>query len=162
AAVPALVRSLDTLDRVVVAGAGRAATFSVLGTHFAARLAVLGAARQPVPQLLVTVASRTRLPLPANNEETLIAGWPSPTDRERAFAALAAVVELRVKAQEPPWFPGDGGPDAADLVQEFALGGVTFGQGVPAGWRPYYLRELQTSLRDMEIVYPGLSFNGAH
>ena len=53
-------------------------------------------------------------------------------------------------------------PTRADLTDEFGLARVSFGAGVPAAWRPYYLRELQTGLRDMAGVFPGLSFQDVH
>jgi hypothetical protein len=73
---------------------------------------------------------------------------------------LASAVALRGYAQETPWFVGDRAPDAADVTAEFALKSVTFARTVPSAWRPYYLRELQQGLRDMQEVFPALSVAG--
>jgi hypothetical protein len=69
-------------------------------------------------------------------------------------------VALRTFNQEAPWFTGDQGPTAADLRTQFGLGDVAFAHAVPAAWRPYYLRELASALRDMQSVYPALSLSG--
>jgi hypothetical protein len=76
------------------------------------------------------------------------------------LSVLASAVALRSLAQAAPWFPGDGGPDAGDLNSEFGLADVAFARGVPTEWRPYYLRELQSALRDMQRVLPAFSPNG--
>jgi hypothetical protein len=52
------------------------------------------------------------------------------------------------------------GPTAADMITEFGLSSVTFARSVPTAWRPYYLRELQGGLRDMQRVFPIQSFAG--
>jgi hypothetical protein len=73
-------------------------------------------------------------------------------------ALLASAVALRSLAQSAPWFPGDGGPEVADLRSEFGLADVTFSHGVRSAWQPYYLRELRDGLLDMQRVLPALSF----
>jgi hypothetical protein len=73
---------------------------------------------------------------------------------------LASTVALRAYAQATPWFVGDAGPDESDLQSEFALSGVSFSRTVPAAWRPYFRREIQSALRDMADVFPAVSFSG--
>lgn len=164
-AVPKLVRALDTLDRVAAPDRPSAHT-TLLNIYFAERLEQLGAERPSVAQVAVTLRTRARVTLRATNEEMLIAARSTviPANdtvrRANAMALLATAVSLRTMAQDAPWFPGDRGPDAADLVTEFALGGVTFTRGVPVAWRPYYLRELQSSLRDIQRVWPAASLAG--
>jgi hypothetical protein len=161
---------LDTLDRVENVSPSSRATAPVIGAHFAARLRSLGSWRPPVPQIVVTLSGGPRVLPGATNEETLAAVnaiaalAPSPDSARRvaAIAMLGTAVAVRSLAQDEPWFPGDAGPDASDLVSEFGLAGVRFGKGVPASWQPFYLARLQSSLRDMETVFPALSFNGLH
>jgi hypothetical protein len=166
-AVPALVRALDTLERVAPAGAEtEAATASLLDMHFARRLDELGRARPPVAQVAVTLRSRAHTTLRATNEETLAASLAmsdttsDSSDRDDALAVLAAAVAVRSMSQSDPWFPGDDGPTASDLMAEFGLAGVTFGRNVPVDWRPYYTRELREALLDLKSAMPGLSVDG--
>lgn len=164
-AVPALVAALDTLDRVSPPPPRREPTVPVLSEHFAPRLARLGAERPPVAQIAVTLrAHAIEHGIVATNDETLAASYAVRTasdslHRDAALGLLASAVALRSLAQETPWFPGDGGPTVEDLTTEFDLAGVTFMRGVPTAWRPYYLRELQGALRDMQRVLPALSFD---
>ncbi|MEO7085469.1 MAG: hypothetical protein ABI442_07435, partial [Gemmatimonadaceae bacterium] len=167
-AVPSIVRALDTLDRVEPSAVSATASTPVIGTHFAARLRALGAWRPPTPQVFVTLGGGKRVLSGATNEETLAAlnaiasqqAAPDSAKRVSAIAMLDAAVAVRTLAQDEPWFPGNAGPDASDLVSEFGLAGVKFSKGVPASWQPYYLGRLQASLRDMQSVFPALSFNG--
>jgi hypothetical protein len=102
--------------------------------------------------------------LSATNDETLAAEYALAADdadslhRDAAEALLASAVALRSLGQSAPWFPGDGGPEVADLRSEFGLADVTFSHGVRTSWQPYYLRELRDGLRDMQRVLPALSF----
>jgi hypothetical protein len=167
-AVPALVRAIDTLDRVSDAGMRRQARASapVIGPHFAKRLAVVGGERPPVAQIAVTLGSYAAALGDANNEETLTAAAagvgfaPDSIRRTHSLAILSSAVALRTLAQETPWFPGMDGPTSTDLVSEFGIAAVSFTRSVPAEWRPYYTRELQAGLRDMQRVFPAQSFSG--
>ena len=167
-AVPAIVRALDTLDRVAHA-APAGARASLVNIYFADRLEDLGEDRPPLAQVAVTLRTRAGATISASNEETLIAGYArsaTPEDdttrRANALAMLSTAVAMRTLAQDAPWFPGDRGPDAADLTSEFGLADVVFSRAVPRVWRPYYLRELQSGFRDVQAVLPALSFAGLH
>jgi hypothetical protein len=102
------------------------------------------------------------------NEEALAASYtplafaPDSARRVDNLALLATAVALRTMSQDTPWFAGDTGPLPADLTAEFGLASVKFARTVPTTWRPYYLRELQTGLRDMQEVYPAVSFANLH
>jgi hypothetical protein len=169
-AVPALVRMIDTLDRADGSKdrdrrAARA-TNPVIGPYFAARLFKLAAARPPTAQVVVTLGGYAPSLDGASNEESLIAasarlafGSDSGT-RASSLAVLSSAVAVRTLAQATPWFQGMPGPTAGDLVSEFSLANVSFARSVPAVWRPYYLRELQVGLRDMQRVFPSQSFAG--
>ena len=166
---PVLLRALDTLDRVTTMERP-AANANLVNVYFAERLGMLGAERPPVAQVAVTLRTRARVTLQATNEETLIASRSTQlfadaddtTRRANALALLATAVSLRTLGQDIPWFPGDRGPDATDLTSEFGLADVVFSRTVPYAWRPYYLRELQTGLRDMHSALPALSLAGLH
>lgn len=162
-AVPSLLASLDTLDRSTAIPAPRA-THSVLSGRFADRLAAIGALRPTVAQIVVTLRGHPNAALEATNDETLIAAATAAesdkTGRAAAVAVLASAVALRAYNQDAPWFVGTPGPDASDLGAEFGLASVSFSRGVPAAWRPYYLRELRDGLRDMQEVFPALSLVG--
>ena len=164
-AVPALVAALDTLDRTGTPILGGARS-SLLNGYFASRLQALGAERPTLAQVGVTLSTRAHSAVRATNDETLAASYAltltenDSVRRANAQSVLAAAVALRALAQASPWFPGDGGPDAGDLNAEFGLADVTFARGIPAAWRPYYLRELQGGLRDMQRVLPAFSPNG--
>jgi hypothetical protein len=150
--VPALVRELDTLDRSTIELPHQRSTHSLLGRKFAERLAEIGAERPPLASLLVPLRGDTTVD--ASNDETFAASLPVGRSQ------LAAATAVRTMNQAEPWFVGDGGPDASDVTSEFGLASVTFSRTVRAAWRPYFLRELQASLRDMTEVFPAVSFEG--
>jgi hypothetical protein len=170
-AVPALVRAIDTLDRWSASTrendhARARAVNPVIGPYFAARLRKLAEDRPPVAQVVVTLGGYASALDDASNEESLIAagarlffGADSGT-RANALAMLSSAVAVRTLAQAVPWFQGMPGPTTADLISEFGLSTVTFARSVPSAWRPYYLRELQGGLRDMQRVFPIQSFTG--
>ncbi len=163
-AVPSLVRAIDTLDRVaapdrpVVSG-------SVIGTWFAARLAVLGASRPPQSPVVVTLGAHAKTVLRATNDETLAAEYAllgardDSSRRATAIPLLSAAVALRALAQSEPWFAGDPAPTPGDITAEFGVASVTFGHDVPGEWRPFYTRELRDALRDMQLALPAVRFN---
>jgi len=140
----------------------------LLNPYFAERLELLGGERPPLAQVAVTLRMRSHVSLRATNDEVLAANAaraiPSSDTARRAnaLALLASAVSMRTLAQNTPWFPGDRGPDAADLIAEFGLADVAFTRGVPAAWRPFYLRELESSMRDIQRVLPALSLAGLH
>lgn len=165
--VSALVRAIDTLDRVTSHGTGApVASASLLDAHFARRLDELGRFRPPMAEVAVTLRTRANTTFHSTNEETLVAAplvapmARDSNDRTDALATLAAAVALRSAAQSVPWFPGDAGPSTQDLTTEFGLAGVTFTRSVPLEWRSYYTRELRDALRDLDSVLPGLSVRG--
>jgi hypothetical protein len=164
-AVSRLVRALDTLDRASVPPPATTAAWSLLSPPFAARLRELGEDRPPVAQIAVTLRTHTPSGIRAENDETLAAeyaltaGGPDSIHRSGELALLASAVAVRSLAQAAPWFPGDGGPEVADLKAEFGLADVSFSHGVRGAWRPYYLRELRDGLRDMRRVLPALAFD---
>ncbi len=101
----------------------------------------------------------------ALNEEELAAEYavlshrtlPSPGER---LAVMSAAVAMRAYGQERPWFPGFGGPTDRDLEDRFGLASVSFPDGVPAPWRPYYRRMLESALSDLQRVMPSLDVRG--
>lgn len=180
-----LVASLRTLaDSVVIRPDSADRSEDLLGAVAARRLAEVGAALPYESPIAVAVrsyraalldgvlpeevaAGRQRFAAGAVNEETLAALYDEAramddTAAAPALAVTAAATAMRAYAQEAVWFPGDGGPTAADLRREFGVASVTFGGDVPAGWRPYYLRLLQSGIRDLQRVLPGLSVEGLH
>jgi hypothetical protein len=169
-AVPALLRSIDTLSRATVEtkddeAMKTRATSPVIGPYFAARLLALAADQPPVAQVVVTLGGYASELDGASNEESLIAAnarltFDDSTTRANGLAVVSSAVAIRTLAQSTPWFRGMSGPTAADLVNEFALSAVSFARTVPTAWRPYYLRELQDGLRDMQRVFPAQSFAG--
>lgn len=166
--VPSLVRALDTQERVPAKASTTTppASSSVIGSHFAARLRTLAADLPPVAQIVVTLRGQSHTALHATNDEMLVAANASlsfasdSARRSSALAILSSAVAMRSLAQSMPWFPGDGGPDASDLTAEYGLTDVAFARSVPSAWRPYYLRELQSGLRDLQGVFPAFSVNG--
>jgi hypothetical protein len=169
-AAPALVRALDTLDRVTAAPP-RGAAAPVLWPAFAERLWALGAERPSLAEVVVPLHGYQKESFHASNEEMLTAlsvvlasgsaaAGADSSRRSMALAVLSSAVALRTLAQSAPWFPGDDGPDVTDLTSEFGLADVSFSRAVPAAWQPYYLRELRDGLRDMEEVLPGLKVRG--
>jgi hypothetical protein len=167
-AVPALVRSIDTLDRLSRSGIGRRATSlePVLGPFFAQRLGVVGKARPPVAQIVVTLGAYAQALSGTSNEETLTAAnavaayGPDSVRPANSRAVLSSAVALRTMAQSTAWFPGMDGPSVTEIIDEFGLANVSFARSVPNAWRPYYARELQAGLRDMQRVFPAQSFAG--
>ena len=169
AAVPSLVRALDTLDRVSSHAASNArAPNATMGPYFAARVSALGDERPPVSQIAVTLSSQTRSSMHATNDESLageydIAMFEARTDSARrslTLAMMTSAVAMRALSQDTPWFPGDGGISIGQLTADFGLGDVTFVRGVPNAWRPYYVTELYSALSDLRNVFPGLLLNG--
>src|SRR4029079_10588755 len=142
------------------------ASAPVLGPYFAERLAVVARERPPVAQIAVTLGTFAPALGGATNEETLTAGAVdamAASDSSRSMtsrAVLSSAVALRTLGQAPPWFPGMSGPSRTEIVDEFGLGVVALARSVPTAWRPYYIRELQTGLRDMQRVFPAQSFAG--
>lgn len=166
-AVPKLIEQLDTLDRVHAPNSSVPGPYAgLLNTHFAEQLDELGAEQPSLAQVVVTLSTRANASLHATNEETLVASHAQAMlqsdamRRANSLALLASAVALRSVAQSSPWFVGDGGPDAGDLNAEFGLTEVSFAPGVPRKWQPYYMRELQDGLRDLQRVLPGFSPNG--
>lgn len=159
-----------------------AAPAELLGPGAARRLAALGAALPPQSPVAVAMrtyrtalldaglpadvaARRERLAAGATNEETLAAlyAWvraSGDTGTAPALALTDAGTALRAYAQEAVWFPGDGGPTVAELRREFGVASVGFDRDVPAAWRPYYLRLVQTSLGDLQQVLTDFSADG--
>jgi hypothetical protein len=115
------------------------------------------------PGLAAKRRARLAFATGATTEETLVARYAAlgpARDRRAAQATLWAVVGMRPFAQEEPWFPGSGGPTAAQLRQRFGLASVSFDREVPAEWRPYYRRLLASSIEDVRRVLPELSLVG--
>lgn len=169
AAVPSLVRALDTLERVSAHAAPNARAPNItMGPYFAARLTALGDDRPPVSQIAVTLSSQTRSSLHATNEESLageydLAIYDARTDsakRSLALALVSSAVATRALAQDTPWFPGDAGVTVGQISADFGLADVAFTRSVPTVWRPYYLTQLYSALSDMREVFPGLMLNG--
>ncbi len=167
-AVPALVKALDTLERTPDPRLTPRATSPLLGPRFAARAHVLGADLPPAAPIVVASRLRSDREGLNTNEETLVASYDALTSesdsarRVSARSMLSDAVAMRAFAQQHPWLPGDSTVSAAELAAEFELASVTFERDVPRAWRPYYLGELETSLRDMQHVFPALSFAGLH
>lgn len=154
----------------------------LLGPGAARRLASLGAALPSQSPVAVALRSyrallldgilspgqteqRERFASEALNEETLAGLYDElraggDSGAAPALAVTAAATAMRAYAQEVAWFPGDGGPTVGDLREEFGLASVSFDQDVPAAWRPYYLRQLQTGIRDLQSVLTGFSVDG--
>ena len=167
-AVPALVRALDTLDRTPEPRLTPRATQPLLGPRFAARARALGSDLPPSAPIVVASRLRSDNESFTTNEETLVAAydaapWVSDSaQRVSARTMLSDAVAMRAFAQQRPWLPGDSTVSAAELAAEFELSSVTFDRDVPRAWRPYYLGELETALRDMQRVFPAVSFAGLH
>jgi hypothetical protein len=166
-AVPAILRAIDTLDRASrPSDAPARATAPVIGPYFAERRAVGARARPPVAQIVVTLGAYAQALGDATNEEILTAAsadaaaGSDSSRRMNSRAVLSSAVAVRTLGQAVPWFPGMGGPSSTEIVDEFSVGTVSFARSVPSAWRPYYLRELQLALRDMQRVFPAQSFSG--
>lgn len=164
--VPALVRAIDTLNRIPEPQAAATARFALLGEQFGARAAMLGTRRPAIGQVTVSLRGQKVIPAWAMNDETMAAAYAmldSPSDSEHRVAALSVLstaVSMRSLAQEAPWFDGDLGPGPTDITAEFGLAGITFARSVPESWRGYYVREMGNALRDMQQALPAVSFQG--
>ncbi len=165
-AVPGLVRALDTLERTPEPRLSPRSTAPLLSPRFAARAHTLGEDLPPFASIVVASRLRNERAGLETNEETRVATYDAAmpaTDSARlasARAMLSDAVALRAFAQQRPWMPGDSTVGAQVLAAEFELGSVTFARDVRPDWRPYYLGELETALRDMQRVFPALSFAG--
>ncbi len=165
-AVPALVRAIDTLNRIPDPRPISTAAFALLGKEFGARAATLGMRRPAIGQVAVSLRGQKTIPAWALNDETMAAAFAvldAPSDsahRLVALSVLSAAVSMRSLAQEAPWFDGDVGPSATDVTEEFGLAGITFARAVPESWRGYYVREMGNALRDMQQALPAVSFQG--
>lgn len=153
----------------------------LLGPGAAARLAVVAMAGMP-PQSPVTTTVRAfrevllagaegeaaeprrRFLRRATGEERFVAELAllrgAGEGPGTAGVALAVGVSLRSLAQEPVWFPGFPAPTERELRTAFGLRSVTFADSVPEAWRPYYLRMLESSLRDLALVFPAFTVEG--
>jgi len=164
--VPALVRAIDTLNRLPEPRPISTARYPLLGEQFGARAATLGTLRPAIGQVTVSLRGQTAIPSSTLNDETLAAAYAtldSPSDlahRVASLSMLSAAVSMRSLAQEAPWFDGDLGPSPADITSEFGLAGITFARSVPESWRGYYVREIGNALRDMQEALPAVSFQG--
>lgn len=152
----------------------RAVGRPLLGLGAARRLASAAhRAAPPVTPIVVALrgehAQAGQLPsdlLRARTEETLVAVHASLTAVDAATPGTArvlldAAVAMRAFAQEPVWLPGAGpAPSVDDVARSLGLLAVEFDRGVPAGWRPYYLRMLTSSVADLQRVLPDASFDG--
>src|SRR5262249_7557988 len=186
-AVPTLLEQIRRLGegrrdprRMTLAGRS---TNTLLGRAVASRLVELGAAQPPEAPVAVTLRSHRSLLLASDvpsdllrarerfatvplNAEMLVGevarlnADSSATQREPALTILAAATAVRAMAQEAPWFAGTTAPTQSDLRAEFGLAGVSFGAEVRPDWQPYYLRLIESSLRDMQRVLGGLSVEG--
>jgi hypothetical protein len=166
-AVPALLQAIDTLAQAVApANPSARATWPVIGSHFARRLVALGRERPPVAQVVVTLGGFSHALSDATNEETLTGAsvdgllGADSVRRGASLAMLSTAVAIRTLAQSDPWFPGMDGPTVTDLIDEFGLAGISFSRSVPLVWRPFYARELETGLQDMQRVFPVQTFAG--
>jgi hypothetical protein len=101
----------------------------------------------------------------ATTEEALVARFTllrsaGGADQRSYMALLWTAAGLRMLAQEPVWYPGYGGPSARELEQRYGLAAVTFDEGVPATWRPYYRGLIASAIEDMRLVLPALDLSG--
>jgi hypothetical protein len=165
-AVAALVRAIDTLNRLPEPRVPSAARYPLLGEQFGARAATLGARRPAIGQVTVSLRGQKAVPASTLNDETLAAAYSTfdaasdSARRAGALTVLSTAVAMRALAQEAPWFDGDTGPSATDITGEFGLAGITFARSVPESWRGYYVREMGNALRDMQQAFPAVSFQG--
>jgi hypothetical protein len=152
---------------------------SGLGQATARRVMATGRKRPPQPATTLTLARLrpvlraeaawnrfdTAAVFAASNEEMLVGAHALATDslvapRSVARAVLAVAVGMRSLAQEQPWFAGEPGPTAADVMLDFGLAGVEIDDGIPAAWHPYYLRMVASALSDMRWALPSYSPSG--
>ena len=166
--VSALVRAIDTLNRIPDPRPAPTARYTLLGEQFGARAATLGTRRPAIGQVAVSLRGQKTIPAWAMNDESMAAAYaildvPPASDsahRVAALSVLSAAVSMRSLAQEAPWFDGDLGPSPTDVTAEFGLAGITFARSVPESWRGYYVREMGNALRDMQQALPAVSFQG--
>jgi len=165
-AVPALVRAIDTLNRIPDPQPVARARYTLLGDQFGARAATLGMRRPAMGQVAISLRGQKTIPAWALNDETMAAAYATidarsdSAHRVAAMSVLSAAVSMRSLAQESPWFADDPGPSATDVTAEFGLAGITFARSVPESWRGYYVREMGNALRDMQQALPAVSFQG--
>jgi hypothetical protein len=182
ALAPRLLESIRSLDSRPRAGpvipADEPRHRPLLSEPAARALAELSALYDAPPQTPVAVAVRTfgrsspdtlgpavRFFEGAVNEERIAAEYAllwhvSDAGMTPRLAVLTAAVGLRAYAQERPWFPGFEGPTRLDLEDRFGLAAVEFPDHVPASWRPYYRRMLESGLSDLQRVLPSLDVRG--
>lgn len=79
---------------------------------------------------------------------------------EPSLAVLTASVAMRAYAQERAWLPGDDGPAALELQSRLGLASLSFDNGVPNNWRPYFTRMLAEVVSDLTTVFPDMSLRG--
>jgi hypothetical protein len=108
---------------------------------------------------------RTAFLADAINSERFVAGLgaittSSPYDAGGAALAVSAAVAMRAWAQEPPWMPGDPAPPTRVLQQRWGLGTISFGDDVPAEWRPWFRHVIDLALTDLTRVLPALNLHG--
>lgn len=153
----------------------------LLSPAAADRLALEAAAYDAPPQTPVAVGlgpyrrsgeaagpeadARSRFFDNAVNEERLAAEYAvlqhrGALDAGVRFGVVSAAVALRAYAQERPWFPGFGGPARRDLEERFGVASIAFPESMPAAWRPYYRRMIESSLSDLQRVLPALDVRG--
>jgi hypothetical protein len=85
-----------------------------------------------------------------------------PFDATTSVIAIWAATAMRAYGQESVWFPGMGGPSSRELEERFGLGSLRFAETVPAEWRPYYRRQLESAFVDLYRVLPALDLKGLH
>jgi hypothetical protein len=101
----------------------------------------------------------------ARNEEQLVAQRALLLARapglRRAVAGLVldAAVGLRTFAQEPPWFPGFGGPTRREVMARHGIWVVLDGD-VPRAWGPHYRAAVDRAATRLREVLPGVSLRG--
>ena len=177
----ARIDSATTHERADTARAPEPEPRRTMSMESARRLATVAARRGAPPQAPVSVivesvggergpratsTARLRFLQRSTNEETLAAEYALLSARDpRAasdapVAVLWASTALRSLAQEPVWFPGDGGPTVPELKDRLGLAAISFDDSLPSSWRPYYLRMLAMAVADMQRVIPTLSVKG--
>lgn len=186
-ALDALALRIATSGRAVTrAGDRRDARIGYLPDGAGARLLTLSTQRAYPPQAPVAVgvsvmrktldgssdltaeqgAARAAFISLAYNEERLVAASAVLREADSLAIARLPLVNLQVSSllrawgQEEPWFPGDPGPAARELIARFGLAAIEFDGAVPDEWRPYALRTLGRALSDLQRVMPTASVRG--
>ena len=117
--------------------------------------------RAQAPRIDHDALARTR-----NGEMLVAVTHVSGVGRQQRRAVgrmlLAAGVAMRSLGQERVWFPTDSGPTALGLAAELGVADIVFDREVPIEWRPYYLRSLASSVRDLRRVFPSLELTKLH